>query len=262
MPVASSGETVDEIVAASKRTSKGFPVRQSFLQVRDEEGEPRPGPLGPLVTAGDVRGVLLFLLLLTKASAAPWDAGLPAAVWARALGLPLPNSKTATSTISKIWLRLERHGLVTRQRRKRVAVVTLMREDGSGLPYTPPGEVRERYMKVPLALWQQGPGGSHRWYQELTLPELAVMLIARSHGDGFRLPYELGPRWYGISADTLQRGVDRLSRRGLLAVDKTFKLAPLSPLGYTAEHRYTLQAPFGPIGKPSASRFQHWATTR
>ena len=37
--------------------------------------------------------------------------------------------------------------------------------------------------------------------------------------------------------------------RGLLAIDKTFKKAPLSPLGYTAEHRYTLQAPFGPIGK-------------
>ena len=80
LPVVSSGETVDEIVATSRRTSKGFPVRQSFLQVRDAEGEPRPGPLGPLVTAGDLRAVLLFLLLLTKASAPPWDAGLPAAV--------------------------------------------------------------------------------------------------------------------------------------------------------------------------------------
>jgi hypothetical protein len=64
---------------------------------------------------------------------------------------------------------------------------------------------------------------------------------------------EKGPDWYGISADTLARGVDRLGERGLLTTDKTYKKAPLSPVGYTAEHRYTLAAPFGPIGKQSSS---------
>lgn len=210
--------------------------------------------MASLVTAGDLRALLLYLLLLTKASAPPWDAGLPAAVWARALGLELPQSKTATSTISKIWLRLERHQLVVRDRRNRMAVVTLRREDGTGLPYTSPGESNESYLKIPFALWQDGPDDEHRWYQVLTVPELAVLLIARSHGDGFRLPFEQAPAWYGLSADTIGRGVDRLCRRGLLVVDKTYKKAPLSPLGYTAEHRYTLEAPFGPIGKASSSR--------
>lgn len=262
LPVATPGDTVDEIVVGSKRSGNGFPVRQTFLQRRADDGEPRPGPLGSLVAAGDLRALQLFLLLLTKASSAPWDAGLPAAVWARALGLPMPNSKTATSTISKTWLRLEGHGLVSRERRKRMAIVTLRCEDGSDKPYTAPGEVGERYLKVPFALWQLGPDAGHRWYQELSLAELAVLLIARSHGDGFRLPYEFGPRWYGVSADTLHRGVARLSTRGLLAIDKTFKKAPLSPLGYTAEHRYTLQAPFGPIGKASASRFHRLVNSR
>jgi hypothetical protein len=125
LPVATPGDTVDEIVVGSKRSGNGFPVRQTFLQRRADDGEPRPGPLGSLVAAGDLRALQLFLLLLTKASSAPWDAGLPAAVWARALGLPMPNSKTATSTISKTWLRLEGHGLVSRERRKRMAIVTL-----------------------------------------------------------------------------------------------------------------------------------------
>lgn len=254
IPVASAADTVDQIVAASRRTGKGFPLRRTFIQRSDNNGDIRPGPLAALVAAGDQRGLLLFLLLLTKASSKPWDAGLPAAVWARALGLDLPNSKTATSTVSKIWLRLERHQLVTREHRRRMAIVTLLREDGTAAAYSLPGETGESYLKVPFALWQTGPDDDHRWYQVLTLPELAVLLIACSHGDGFRLPLEKGPDWFGISADTLARGINRLGKRGLLATDKTYKKAPFSPVGYTAEHRYTLQAPFGPVGKPSRSR--------
>jgi hypothetical protein len=253
IPEATPSDTVDHIVTVSRRTGKGFPLRRTFLQITDDNGDIRPGPLAPLVAAGDRRGLLLLLLLLTKASAPPWDAGLPAAVWARALGLDLPQSKTATSTVSKIWLRLERYGLVTRDHRRRMAIVTLQREDGTGVPYTAPGETGDSYLKVPFALWQSGPDDDHRWYQVLTLPELAVLLIARSHGDGFRLPLEKGPDWYGISADTLARGIDRLGERGLLTTDKTYKKAPLSPVGYTAEHRYTLAAPFGPIGRQSSS---------
>jgi hypothetical protein len=80
-----------------------------------------------------------------------------------------------------------------------------------------------------------------------------VLLIARSYGDGFRLPFEGGPQWCGVSAGTLARGIDRLSHHGLLATDKIYKKAHLSLAGYTAEHRYTLQPPFGPIGKQSSS---------
>ena len=89
--------------------------------------------------------------------------------------------------------------------------------------------------------------------QELELPELAVLLIARSPDDNFRLPYDEAPKWYGISADTVARGSDRLAKKNVLKIDKTFKKAPLSPLGYTAEHRYNLCDPFGPIGTLSAS---------
>src|ERR1035437_504148 len=253
LPVATAEDTVDDIVRRSGRTGRGFPVRRPFLQQLDEKGELVPGPLAGLVAAGDHRALLLYLLLLTKASAIPWNAALPAAVWARAIGIDLPTSKTATSTISKIWLRLERRHLVARSRFKRMADITLLCEDGSGLPYTSPGGAGESYLQIPMLLWTAGPEHGGRWYRTLSLPEVAVMLIARSHGDAFRLPFEEGPRWYGISADTIARGVKGLRLHGLLATEKTFKKAPLSPVGYTAEHRYTLHPPFGPIGRTSSS---------
>lgn len=251
-PKVTPADTVDEIVAVSKR-QKYFPLRREFLQ-RTVDGKPAPGPLSALMRAGDQRALLLYLLLLTKASAVPWDAALPSTVWARALGLPLPATRGARSTVSKIWLRLENHGLIRRRRSKRWADVFLLREDGLGDEYTNPGEVGDRYVRIPLALWREGPGPRLRWYQELSLPELAVLLIARSLADGFRLPYEMGPEWYGISADTIARGIDGLVKQGLLRVNKTFKKAPLSPVGYTAEHRYTLREPFGPVGRKTAPR--------
>jgi hypothetical protein len=246
-PEVTPAETVDEIVAVSKR-QKFFPLRRDFLQ-RTVDGNPVAGPLSELVKAGDKRALLLYSLLLTKASAEPWDAALPSVVWARALDLPLPDSKGARSTISKVWLRLENHGLVRRERSKRWADVFLLKEDGLGDDYTSPGEAGDRYVRIPLALWKSGPEPGVRWYQELSLPELALLFISRSLSDGFRFPYEMGPAWYGISADTVARGIDGLLRQDLLRVNKTFKKAPLSPVGYTAEHRYTLQNPFGPVGR-------------
>jgi hypothetical protein len=238
-PDITAADTVDEIVKASKRHTY-FPLRLEFLQ-RRVDGLMKPGPLAGLVRAGDIRGLKLYLLVITKASHQPYDAKLPAAVWARALDLDLPTNATARSTISKAWLRLEDAQLIRREREQRRAKVTLLNEDGLGSDYVSP---ENHYFRVPLALWLAGPTNDKRWYQVLTLPELAVLLIGRSLGDSFRLPVEQGPDWYGISADTIGRGLKGLTDRGLLEVDKRFKPAPLSPLGYTAEHRYTLVAPF------------------
>lgn len=251
-PTSGPADAVDEIVRISQR-KKDFGVRIDLLQ-RLVDGTKCPGPARHLVNAGDRRGLLLYLLLITKASSEPWDAALPAAAWARALGLPLPESKTARSNVSKIWMRLERHGLVERRRKERLADVFLLKEDGQGKDYEPPGSVGDRYFRVPLQLWTEGPDADHRWYEVLDLPELIVLLIGRSLGDGFRLPAESGPDWYGISADTISRGLLGLQRRDLLSVDKSYKKAPLSAVGYTAEHRYTLKPPLGPVGRRSGAR--------
>lgn len=251
IPAASTHDTVDDIVRVARR--KATPLRVEFLQRRDG-ARAAPGPLASFVSAGDHRGLLLYLLLLTKASGGEYEVGLAAAVWARALGLDDPTGRTATSTISKAWLRLERRNLIKRQRRNRRAEIQPLREDGSGLLYTHPGADRDRHLKLPVAFWAQGPSTAAsgddgvRWYETLSLPEVAMLLIALSLGDGFRLPHAQAPSWYGISADSTMRGLRGLLDKGLLVRELRYKSAPLAPAGVTAEHLYTLRPPFGPRG--------------
>lgn len=249
-PVVTSGATVDAIVQASHRST--IPLRPTFIS-GPEGSDVAKAPLSRLVSAQDHRGLLLFLMLLTKASTEPWESTLAASVWARALGIELPTGKTASSTISKTWLRLERLKLVERSRDGRWASVKLKREDGSGDPYSLPAEAKERYVQIPCALWTTGPSAAKRWYEVLSLPELAVLLIARSRGDRFTLRTEKAPEYFGFSADSLTRGLNGLTAYGLLKMTEIYNLQPLSPIGYSAERRYTLQKPFGPVGTISAS---------
>ena len=60
----------------------------------------------------------------------------------------------------------------------------------------------------------------------------------------FILPVEKAPQWYGISADTAQRGLASLVQYGVLKVASIPKLAPLAPRGVTYDSRCTLQGVF------------------
>lgn len=256
-PPATANQTIDAIVDEAGRDHA--PLRRTFLQKPVSDGADRASTMAALVRASDSLGLRLYLTAVLKASAPPWDTALPAPVWARAMGHALPTSKGATGAISKAWRRLDDHGLICRGRYNRRAQITLLREDGSGRAYTHPGDKDHRkkaeddYFKVPIALWKLGPGGGERWIRELSVPELAMLLISLSLGDGIRLPIEDVPNWYGISADTAQRGLSGLRSRNLLDVDIRVKTAPLSATGATTEYRYTLQAPFGPTGRRQRS---------
>ncbi len=241
-------DTVDAIAKSSRRTA--FPLRRMFLQQKRGD-ETRPGPLARFVSAGDRTGLLLYFLALTKASQKPWNVSLHSAVWARAIDLPLPDTTTARGRVSKAWSRLADRDLVVRARQGRLAKFTLLREDGSGSPYTRP---ERAFVKVPHVLWTNGPVASKRWYQLLTLPELAFLIIALSNLDDFSLPVERGPDYYGVSADTLLRGYTGLQNHDLLVVRSNAFTAPLSPTGLSYENRYTLKPPFGPVGKVSKAR--------
>ena len=246
---ATTHDTVDAIAASTRR--KAFPLRHTFVQQKHERASV-PGPLASLVSAGDKTALLLYFLALTKASTEPWDVSLHSAVWARALGLPEPTERTARGRVSKAWTRLVERKLVARSRRNRKAEFTLLREDGSGDPYTRPKGESNRFIQVPHELWTDGPpGGSSRWFEDLSLPELSFLIIARSNLNFFALPVERGPAYYGISADTLSRGYRGLRDKNLLEVQMKRIVAPLAPEGYTYENRYTLKPPFGPRGQIS-----------
>ena len=224
-------------------------MRKTFLQGK-AGGRSTPGPLAEFVTAGDRTGLLLYLLALTKASTPPWDVALHSAVWARALGLEDPTSKTARSRISKAWSRVVDRGLVDRGRRNRLAQLTLLCEDGSGKDYSRPSS---HFFKVPHDLWTGGPSEEERWYEILSLAELAVLLIALNNADDFPLPAERAPNYYGISADTVVRGTHGLRQHSLLVWRRKRITAPLAPEGFSFENRYTLQPPFGPMGAASTA---------
>jgi len=182
---------------------------------------------------------------------------LPSAVWARALGIDLPTTKSASSSISKAWLRIEQRGLITRSRSGRMSVIRLLSEDGQGAPYVRPSG---GYFKLPVAFWLAGPGtNDKRWFEVFDLPATAMLLVASTLQPGFAFPVERTPERYGFSADTAHRGLSTLAEMGVLETRKSYRKEPLAPQGYTHEYRYTLQEPFS--HRPSPQRRAQPRTT-
>ena len=238
-PAPTRQETVAAFLAVAARRSAAVPLRTTFVQ-QGERAKPSPGPLQIFVRSHDESALDLFLLHRARASTAPWDVAVDARVWARALGLATPRDSGAAA-VSKLWTRLDgKYGLVTRERSGRLLRVSSLREDGSRRAYEYPAGHRsgERYLKLPFAYWIDD------WYRTLGLPAKAMLLIALSLKSPFVLPTERMPAWYGISADTAERGLRRLRESGLLDRTRRRKAAPLAPTGFTLESRYSLRPPF------------------
>ena len=58
------------------------------------------------------------------------------------------------------------------------------------------------------------------WAEELSLPAIAMLLVALHEKPNFPLATEHMPHWYGWSADTAERGLAELAKLGLLKVGK------------------------------------------
>jgi hypothetical protein len=235
-----SDDTIAWLLDRSKRKSRSVPIANAFLQ--QGRGAVRvPGPLHRFVQKHDERALDLYLLTHAVATKAPYDITEAAAVWARVLNLgPTTSAKTA---VSKGFARLERLGLVSRDKDGKSARITLRADDGEGGVYVHPNKAGAQYLKLPYEYWTE------HWHRRLELHAKAVLLIALSLPDGFPLPSEKAHPWYGISAKTFARGVSDLHANGLINVRKVPKKAPGSPEGVTIENRYTLRPPFGPRGE-------------
>jgi hypothetical protein len=230
------------------------PLARAFLQMRRRGGG--AGPLSWFVTARRQRALDLYLLTHAIASVDPYDVGLPARVWALALGLPDTPSARVFVSGSLTWL--EKHRLVHTERDGRVRRVWLLEENGSGSPYAhgrSVGDGKLDYFKLPHAFWLEG------WNERLGLPAVAVLLIALSLPSTFSLPHERGGAWYGLSRDTIRRGVTELRRHELLTMRATWNATPRSPTGAAEERRYTLTGSFAPQ-KRRATRISRSAVPR
>jgi hypothetical protein len=132
--------------------------------------------------------------------------------------------------------------------RQRKIRVTLLREDGSGQPYTRPGKNNtDRFLQLPHTFWLDG------WWEKLDLPATAMLLVALHEKPGFHLASERVPDWYGWSADTAERGFTTLEKLDLITKTPRLKKAPLSPTGLTKVNEYRLIGPFTPPKKSTTT---------
>lgn len=152
----------------------------------------------------------------------------PARAWAELLDLPDPDGR-GDRRIRDAVRALEHAGLLTAKRRPGQPMeLALLREDGTGTPYTNPGEVaraakesgaefdrRDLFVQLPATFWTRG------WAIVLSAPGLAmllVMLVLTENGERqgqWISPIQARSR-FGISEDTWSRGVAELRGHGLV----------------------------------------------
>ena len=230
-------ETIAELLRRSGRRTGGVPLRHAFVQ-GGPRNAPTPGPLAGFVQDHDGRALDLYLLTVAIASHEPWRAVFAAKVWARALGLG--DDESALAAISKTFRRLDERKLIERSRTGRRLSVGLMKEDGLGDSYVSPDRP-EKWFRLPFAYWDP----ELRWYERLSLPGKAMLLVSLSLNKNFYLPYEKTEDWYGISADTSAKGLRELTAEKLLSVRRELIRAPLAPDGFTTRRYYTLDRSLG-----------------
>lgn len=241
MVAASPAETRNDLL---KMSGRGYTVVRHILRQLPAEETDRVSVLGPMVTERKRRSLQLYLLLLTVW---PWlqaqQKPLPAAVWARALSTDRGRQWTV-SNVSAAWADLESRDLIERHRLQRGVVVAPRREDGKA-KYTKPGLVkgdrRETYFVLPAEFWTQ------EWFEKLSLPGLAMLLIIAgetSDKGEVWLTNTDAAEWYGFSARSIEAGIENLRHHQLLEERVEWIKAPLSAVGATQRHWYSLTGLF------------------
>ncbi|WP_216589222.1 hypothetical protein [Streptomyces brasiliscabiei] len=223
--------------ALFKRVKRTFvPIRKTFVQA-EREKECRHAPLKEFIVNRNRRALDAYLMTLASYGDDGQPTQLHSAAWARLIGIPTSNKSPGTAVTRTFeWLQ-DRHLLtITRARGSQYISVTLLREDGSGQPYTRPKGASEadRFLKLPHAFWEQG------FDEKIDLPGLAMLLAVAREKPWKDFPSEKAPEWYGWSADTTLRGLHQILELGLVEREEAFRPEPLSPLGYTRIHKYNL----------------------
>lgn len=214
--------------AAGRRVTT--PVRKTFVRTDNPKNPP---PLAQIVSTRGRGGAVplkLYLGLIRRSSAKPYDSALSARRWAALLDLDDVAHRGARRVNDAI-RRLEELRLIeVEANRGGASRITLLREDGSGAPYHPPSERKpsqksrrakqqegERYLQMPDRLWEG-------YIQRMAAPGLAMLLILLaepdSARDGMWWSTQNFPDWYCITSSMRTSGTQELERLSLLRVEK------------------------------------------
>ncbi len=203
-------------------------VRNSF--VRGEEGQ--ESPLARLASRGGRGGtavaIKLYLVLLWRCAKDPFETAVPARTWASLLDLPEPARLGARRVKDAMRILTELRLINVELRRGAPSNVTLLREDGSGRPYSLPydsyrlarndAKAPHAYFKVPVTLWTSG----HMQGMSAAATVMLLILLEETRSSG-------GEQWWSISTfasrfavskDVRARGTKELVARGLLVVTR------------------------------------------
>jgi hypothetical protein len=237
LPTPSDAALVLNARASSRAKDRRTTVRHAFIGAGWHVGEPPADdpPLARLLRASKGGNIRLKLCL-----AVLWQAGggderhsveWPARTWAALLDLPDPEQR-GDRRIRDAIRALERAELLVADRQPgRPIRLILRRDDGTGEPYTNPGQAAratkeagafdptDLYVQLPSAFWTAG------WAIVLSTPGLAmllVMLMLTSNGAEERVwinPSQARAR-FGLSEDSWSRGVAELRRHRILEIQK------------------------------------------
>lgn len=214
-------------IAESSGRRIDTPVRNLFVRDFSNQGA---APLTVLIGRGGRGGgvaVKLYLALLWRCSAPPYDTAVSARKWAALLGLEDPNHRGARRVTDALRI-LEDEGLVTVTRQRGEASTITVREESGKAEYTPPYELwnseasKEKenlYFWVPTTLWTKGH------IQSMSAPALAMLLVCLANdigatGKPLWWSTKIFPEQYGLSPATRARGTRELVGRRLLHVKK------------------------------------------
>ncbi len=244
------------------RRHLGAPVRDAFFR-HEDDGEVEH-PLARLMSsrggkAGGGRGgktrVLLYLSLLWVAAGGDHSSDRPARFWAELLGLSDPDG-AGSRVIRSSWRELAARNFVKMTKEGHegaVPRVQLLREDGSGKPYTiPNGQGGDTYRRIPEQAWRtlfpdeslSGPG--------LVMYLIALRTAQRAQTiQGLTFPGTYITTEYGIGESTRKSGLRDLSKAAVLDRDRR----PVDDVGGTSHrvrwrYTYDLNDLYAPILKP------------
>ncbi|WP_286219588.1 hypothetical protein [Paraoerskovia sediminicola] len=131
-------------------------------------------------------------------------------------------ARSGARRITDSFRRLENLGLIeVTASRGEPSLITLLCEDASRAPYTPPSappqKVQNRYLQIPDIIWRG-------YIQRMTAPGLAMLLIVlaepESRAAGMWWSIENFPTWYKISPSMRAKGTKELQQLELLRVKK------------------------------------------
>ncbi|MDX6453832.1 MAG: hypothetical protein QOH16_3881 [Gaiellaceae bacterium] len=217
-----------------------LPIREAYLQTRGTP--PFPGPFSEIVRKRHHHALDAHLLMLAAAAEPPHQLHVNPDFWAVLLRRPSQSLRNSRLALYRSIDTLGDLGLLTQESKLGAPRLQLLGENGSGERYLHPTKTGDRYFTLPHEYWTLGLD------RKLELPGKAVLLLARSLKRYFTLPLANAMNWYGISSDTLRRGMDELVQARIVRYQKANVPTLKAPRGTTVRRTYTL---VGALAQPT-----------